>query len=169
MSDFCGKPFRPPKKGRKHIPVVTLGEDDLPDAIEACAGSKESRQRNDRSRPYDGQPWTAQGVRGKKIVQGLTMRDLLDCMVQGLLVSDPDAGASKKVTEISPDFSGTKYAADGTWTYEDVHEVDMSRVDPIVAFSNALLFVEHMMGIFPNLEGCPSTQDIMDEIEGIEE
>ena len=46
----------------------------------------------DQARPYDGQPHTDQGLRGKTFVSGLTMRDVADCMVRGFL----DIG---KVTE----------------------------------------------------------------------
>lgn len=44
----------------------------------------------DRGRPYDGQPWTAHGVRGNTAVSGLTMRDVADCIARGAAMAGDD-------------------------------------------------------------------------------
>lgn len=41
----------------------------------------------DRQRPYNGQPWTAHGVRGSATVVGLSMRDVGDCIARGAALS----------------------------------------------------------------------------------
>jgi hypothetical protein len=40
-----------------------------------------------RDRPYNGQPWTANGARGQTIVTGLTMRDIADCFARGAVLA----------------------------------------------------------------------------------
>ena len=44
-----------------------------------------SDYRNDRKRPYDGQPHTDDGIRGMVEIRGLTMRDIKDCFVKAFL------------------------------------------------------------------------------------
>lgn len=129
---------------------------------------------NDRNRPYNGQPWTDNGIRGQQEVKGITMRDIKDCLIQAFLVcADPHVPDQyeliKKVFEISddPDIGkGTEYAAKGNWRTQDVYQVDLSRVDPIAVAQNLTRFIEHYMGIFPNvnLEGIPSSDELIDEL-----
>lgn len=49
--------------------------------------SKKIMKTMDRNRPYDGQPHTSYGGAGKKEIQGLTMRDVCDCYVRGVILS----------------------------------------------------------------------------------
>jgi len=130
-----------------------------------------SDYRNDRDRPYNGQPWTDNGIRGRQEVKGVTMRDIKDCLIQAFLVcadlNDPEqAQLINKVFEISDDPNtgkGTKYAAKGNWRTQDVYKVDLSKVDPIAVSQNLCNFIEYYMGIFPNtkLEGIPTTTEII--------
>ncbi len=134
-----------------------------------------SDYRNDRERPYNGQPWTDCGIRGRQGVKGLTMRDIKDCFVQAILICadihDPEQRElSKKVFERSndPDMGkGTEYAAKGTWRTQDVYKVDLSKVDPLAVAQNLTCFIEYYMGIFPNtdLEGIPTTEEIIKDLE----
>lgn len=105
---------------------------------------------NDRSRPYDGQPWTQNGIRGRQEIKGITMRDLKDCIIQAMLVSSSDSSLSKKVFEISKDFQNTEYSAKGNWEAGDIYKIDFSKVDPMAIIQNVGCFVEYYMGIFPN-------------------
>lgn len=41
------------------------------------------RYGGSKDRPYDGQPWTADGTRGRAPVEGVTMRDVADCIARG--------------------------------------------------------------------------------------
>lgn len=130
-----------------------------------------SDYRNDRKRPYNGQPWTDGGIRGSQEVKGLTMRDIHDCLIQAMLISSGDTKLSDKVFEISDDKDigkGTKYAAKGTWRNQDVYKIDFKNIDPIAIAKNLTCFIEHYMGIYPNtkLDGIPSISGIMDDLYG---
>ena len=90
-----------------------------------------------RTRPYNGQPHTDTGERGKTLVEGLTMRDIVDCYVMGLLESCEDRELSDKVKQ-------------GTWEWNDVYKIPVD-FDPIAVSQNMTCHIEMMMGIFPNL------------------
>jgi hypothetical protein len=152
------------------VPVVDVDdpafEKKLDHLLSATLGS--SDYDNSRDRPYNGQMWTDQGERGKTEVKGLTMRDLADCMIQGFLCcADPDVPEQLElmhsVTEIHKEFFGTKYANKGTWRYGDVYKLDLTKLDPQAMVKNTLCFVEHMMGIFPNVDElkCKEVTDKM--------
>lgn len=83
-----------------------------------------------RARPYDGQSHTDLGVRGKTLVEGLTMRDVRDCMVEGMFLA---SGLSRE-----------------EWP-DNVYELPWDHMDPIACVQNAMCMVEKMMGIFPNI------------------
>ena len=85
----------------------------------------------DRNRPYDGQEHTDSGERGKEEVKGLTMRDIADCIVMGLLA----VGGVKRECPI----------------WDDVYGLELDDIDPIAVVQNAMCNVEKMMGIFPNI------------------
>ena len=85
----------------------------------------------DRDRPYDGQSWTDQGKRGETLVEGLTMRDVADCIVKGLLSC---GGVNREVP-----------------IYDDVYGIDLNEIDPIAVVQKATCNIEKMMGIFPNI------------------
>lgn len=92
----------------------------------------------DKDRPYDAQPHTGQGIRGKTIVHGLTMRDISDCMVRGFL----DAAGIERECPI----------------HDDIYTITLPDLDPGAVIKNALCHVEKMMGIYPNipkLQGKP--------------
>jgi hypothetical protein len=76
-----------------------------------------------RDRPYDGQPWTAHGERGRQIVAGLTVRDIGDCIARGTVL-----------------LSGL----DG-----ETQNIDNRVIEA------ALLEIEKMMGIYPNVPDGP--------------
>ena len=84
----------------------------------------------DRNRPYDGQSHTDEGERGKTFVEGLTMRDVADCMVIGFL-------------EASGSYPENP-------TKNDMYAVS-ELPSPGAAIQCAMCNVEKMMGIFPNI------------------
>lgn len=88
----------------------------------------------DRERPYDGQPWTDHGERGKTLVSGLTMRDIHDCYIIG-------AYQSSGLPE-------SEYP-------ESVYELPWDEIDPIAVAQNMVCEIERRMGIFPNI---PTTE-----------
>lgn len=94
----------------------------------------------DRDRPYNGQPHTDKGERGKTIVSGLTMRDVADCIVLGFL----DAGGIYRERPI----------------WDDVYSIE-EELDYIAVVQNALCHIEKMMGIYPNVP--PLIQETPDD------
>ena len=128
-----------------------------------------SDYRNDRGRPYNGQPHTDNGVRGKQEVKGITFRDIKDCLIQAILVCSNNENLSSTVFEISndPDIGkGTVFSSKGTWRTQDVYKVDLSTIDPIALCQNLSCFIESYMGIYPNinLEGIPSSDEILNDL-----
>ncbi len=95
---------------------------------------------NDRNRPYDGQPHTDYGKRGRTEVRGLTMRDLCDCFAMGALraaaCDQPDLG---------------ERVESGAWVIDDVGKIDWSKIAPLAVMQCMMCEVEKMMGIFPNV------------------
>ena len=161
---------------KKHIEFLDANDKNFEDNFKFAMNTdgSSSDYRNDRKRPYNGQPWTDNGIRGKQEVKGLTMRNIKDCLIQAFLVcADPEIPEqlelTKKVFEISDDLNigkKTKYAAKGNWRTQDVYKVDLSKIDPIAVAQNLTCFIEYYMGIYPNtnLEGIPSTDELINEL-----
>ncbi len=131
---------------------------------------------NDRNRPYNGQPWTDNGIRGQTEVKGLTMRDISDCLIKAILVSYSEdeylkpkeffkcwdftecknEGDEPKPTQYLLDkqkegkYLSTKVETN-TWRRDDVYLVDFTKIDPIAVAQNLTCEIEKMMGIFPNI------------------
>lgn len=82
-------------------------------------------------RPYDGQSHTFQGERGKTIVENLTIRDICDCFVLGLMEA---SGVEELYTKVQH----------GTACYDDVYSIP-DNIDPIAAVQNAACRIENMM------------------------
>jgi len=83
----------------------------------------------DRNRPYDGQLWTDNGERGRTMVQGVTMRDVHDCLILAFYDSVP------------PNYDRSR-------PLEDLPLAEMS----LEAISQNLgCWLERYMGMFPNL------------------
>src|SRR5690606_9351099 len=81
-------------------------------------------------RPYDGQPHTYTGERGKTLVSGLTMRDIRDCLIAGC------------------------YAASGLPRDQyprSIYQLHWEEMDPMAIWQNMLCEIERRMGIFPNV------------------
>lgn len=157
----------------KEIPMLDASDEDFKENLEfqiwSTGGS--SDYRNDRERPYNGQPWTDEGERGKTEVKGLTMRDLRDCLIKAMLSASPSdrylnedwsrcwdySGGEQKPTQFlldnqnEPDFISVK-AELGTWRTQDVYKINFEKVDPLAIAQNLTCEVERMMGIFPNID-----------------
>lgn len=87
--------------------------------------------RIDRDRPYDGQPQTDDGERGKTLVEGLTFRDIQDCFIRGCYE------ASGLPIEKWP----------GT-----VYDLPWKDMDIIAVAQNMSCNMEKYMGIYPNVQ-----------------
>ena len=110
----------------------------IQDAFDECDGS--TAYSNDRDRPYDGQPHIDSGLRGKEEVKGLTIRDIVDCYVKGVLLSN---GVDQ------PELY--ERVQNGSWLQSDVYKMDFNELDPMAIAGNMSCEIEKMMGIFPNL------------------
>jgi hypothetical protein len=109
--------------------------DKLNFALWSTGGS--SDYSNDRDRPYNGQPHTNEGIRGKQEVSGVTMRDVRDCLIKAMLSCAQPELASK--------------VEDNTWRIQDVYDIDFNHVDPVAVSQNLTCNIEKMMGIYPNI------------------
>lgn len=85
----------------------------------------------DRNRPYKGQRWTDDGLRGKQEVQGLTMRDVRDCLILAMYDSRP---------------------ADCNPPPKEVTNLPLERMDAEAISQNLGCWIERYMGIFPNVK-----------------
>lgn len=84
----------------------------------------------DRERPYNGQPHTDHGERGKQLVEGLTMRDIVDCFTRACFLS---SGLEPK------DWPGS------------IHDLPWDDMDIVAVRQNLTCEIERYMGIFPNV------------------
>lgn len=156
----------------KHIQIIDEKDSNFKEELALALNTEGSSSdySNSKDRPYNGQAWTIDGIRGQQEVKGITMRDIKDCFIQALLVSSCNEEFSDKVFEISddPDIGkGTKYAGKGTWVSGDVYKLDLNEIDPIAVAQNLTCFIEHYMGIYPNnkLPGIPTIDELMDELK----
>jgi len=156
------------------IPVIDANAGDFSEQLDFALWSTQSSSdyRNDRERPYNGAAHTDYGERGRTLVEGLTMRDLVDCLIKAMLESGP----SDKYMDIDimdlcwdhstdpptptqflldhqdePDFVSTKVET-GNWRPQDVYKLNWDNIDPMAITQNFTNQVEKMMGIFPNIE-----------------
>lgn len=106
----------------------------LGDAISKTEG--ESAFRSDPHRPYDGQPHTLFGERGRLVVKGLTVRDIADCFFRALLFSaDPDDPHRKTIEAIK------RYE----YVHTDVYKIDASHIDFVAVAQNMVVEIERAM------------------------
>lgn len=120
--------------------------DMLESAMAHCQGS--SAFSMERHRPYDGQAYTDCGERGKTLVSGLTMRDIVDCMVMGFLNSTGEPPLNEHPV------------------HDDIYKIDLNSLSPGAIIQNTMCEIEKMMGIFPNLPGKPKQLDLISHIDG---
>lgn len=96
---------------------------------------------SDRNRPYDGQPHTDQGERGKTLVEGLTMRDVADCFALGFM---------QAAWHVAPEVY--QLSEVGQATQNDLYRIpDLNKLDPGAVIKNAMCQIEMRMGIYPNI------------------
>lgn len=103
--------------------------DEIKIEIERSAPSSLAAQL-DRTRPYDGQPHTDQGIRGATLVEGLTMRDLSDCFTRACF----DASG------MGPE----------DWP-ANLDDLPWDKMDIVAVRQCFGVWVEKYMGIYPNV------------------
>lgn len=123
--------------------------DGLANALDQL-GSDHNMQRD---RPYDGQPWTANGVRGSTLVAGLTMRDISDCFMRAFIMSH-SRFKDNTMEELQPNATLINEANKGdkaVLSSNDLYTL-IGDIDPVAVSQNLGCEIEKMMGIFPNIK-----------------
>lgn len=115
---------------------------------EIVAKKLANESRNDRNRPFAGPPHMWSGARGNVEVTGLTMRDIQDCIVQGIISSSPNPQQQIKAFPLT--ITESVYHT-GDWEYLDIYE-ETSELDLGAVIQNTLCYIEDYMGNYPNVE-----------------
>lgn len=102
-----------------------------------------------RDRPYNGQPHTYTGERGKTEIKGITFRDLRDCFIRAVLLSTGAETISGK--DMRPLYKEACKGEDAVLCENDLYGWDLNQLDPIAVAQNLSCEVERVMGIFPNV------------------
>lgn len=161
MSDKEKSSIEQFKADHPDIPITDLSKHDdssIADVLTNAIDVMEGPKFMNRGRPYNGQPWTDQGIRGQTEVKGLTMRDIRDCYIRAYIKShsyyvydevsrrstlirqEPNATLSDEAEK------GEKAQLNGNDLYTLVGDAD-----PIAIAQNLSVEIEKMMGIFPNI------------------
>ena len=100
-----------------------------------------------RARPYDGQPHTDHGERGRTEIGGITFRDLRDCFLRAIAASSGPGPLYKESCK------GER----ANICENDIFTIDFNDLDPIAVGQNLSCEVEKLMGIFPNVPKLQAT------------
>ena len=114
----------------------------------------------DPNRPELGQ----QPKRSAMMIEGLTRRDIQDCMVLGILECKEGGdfprvyvGSEGTLFKNWEEFKQSKedwkdsYIDPERVTYNDLYGWDLDKIDPIAAVQNMACYLERRMGVFPCL------------------
>ena len=115
--------------------------------IEDELGFNDHNMRRDR--PYNGQPHTDTGERGKTEIKGITFRDLRDCFIRAIFLSTGAETISGK--DMRPLYEEACKGEDAVLCENDLYGWDLNQLDPIAVAQNLSCEVERVMGIFPNV------------------
>lgn len=155
----------------KEIELLDASDESFKEQLEFAIWStgSSSDYRNDRERLYNGQSWTIEGKRGETEVNGLTMRDIKDCLIKAMIESSPppkeyfdnfskcwdfsegEAKPTKYLFDNQDKYISTKVQL-GTWRPQDVYKLNWDDISPLAIANNMSCQMEKMMGIFPNIE-----------------
>jgi hypothetical protein len=98
-----------------------------------------------RDRPYDGQPWTDHGVRGRIEIKGITFRDLRDAYVRAWFLASGHVSSEK--------YEEAQKGENANLSENDLFGWNLDKVDPVAVAQNLSCEIERLMGIFPNVGG----------------
>ena len=124
---------------RKHITGEGTPPPNLAAIIDEVTGAHEGSLF--RARPYDGQPHTDGGERGKTEVKGITFRDLRDCFIRAVAQSSGPG----------PLYQESQKGERANVCENDLYAIDFNQIDIIAVQQNLSCEVEKLMGIFPNV------------------
>ena len=105
--------------------------------IEDDLGFNEINMRRDR--PYNGQPHTDTGERGKTEIKGITFRDLHDCYIRAVCLASTNEALSNEAQK----------GEHAVLCENDVYEAGGQ--DRMAVCQNLCCEIERLMGIYPNV------------------
>lgn len=111
------------------------------DKIEHELGYNDHNMRRDR--PYNGQPHTDTGERGRTEVRGVTFRDLRDAYIRAFFLASGHINPAH--------YQEAKKGENAALCENDLYGWDLNKIDPVAVFQNFSCEVERMMGIYPNV------------------
>lgn len=94
-----------------------------------------------RTRPYEGQPHTDHGERGKTEIKGITFRDLRDAFVRACCQS----------AHPHPHYRESEKGEEALLSENDLYVLPFDEMDPVAIAQNLSCEVEKLMGIYPNV------------------
>jgi hypothetical protein len=124
------------------IPIIG-SVDDIDIAEKIADAMRDPHCDMSRSRPYDGQPHTDSGVRGRQLVEGLTMRDVRDCFVRAVCLCAYDQHPALYVE--------AEKGERAKLNKDTLYEIDFAKLDPGAIAQALTCEIERVMGIYPNL------------------
>lgn len=101
-----------------------------------------------RGRPYDGQPWTNTGERGKTEIKGITFRDLRDAYIRAICQSCYGGDGVEPNRTL---YMEAQKGENAVLCENDVYPV-YGDLDPMAVLQNLSCEIERLMGIFPNVK-----------------
>jgi hypothetical protein len=121
------------------------------DQIEDDLGFNDARML--RARPYDGQPHTDTGIRGRTEIKGITFRDLRDCFIRAVCLSNGGAHDDNM-----PFYREAEKGEHAALCENDLYKLK-GIADPMAICQNLCCEIERLMGIFPNVPPLMPTTD----------
>jgi hypothetical protein len=100
-----------------------------------------ARADTNRNRPYDGQPHTFTGQRGRQLLNGINMRDIADCLVKAF-----GSACNDQLTE-----EAYRRVENDQFTYQELYDLDLNKSDPVAIIQNLIVEIEKRMNIYPNV------------------
>lgn len=122
-----------------------IDNNQLWDIIEHELGFRDHNMRRDR--PYNGQPQTNTGERGRTEVKGITFRDLRDCYIRAWFLASHHLHPHM--------YEEATKGENAVLCENDLYGWDLNQCDPIAVFQNFSCEVEKLMGIYPNADRNP--------------
>lgn len=110
------------------------------DQIEHDLGYHDHNMRRDR--PYNGQPHTDTGGRGRTEIRGITFRDLRDCYIRAICLSNG--------IDFPAQYAEAMKGEHAALCENDIYEV-IKGTDPMAVYQNLSCEIERLMGIYPNV------------------
>ena len=94
-----------------------------------------------RARPYEGQPHTDHGERGKTEIRGITFRDLRDCFIRACCLASGSDRWHKEALK----------GEHAVIAENDLYQLPWDEIDIVAVAQNLSCEVERLMGIYPNV------------------